>query len=193
MRDEPRSSFPTRHQLDHAVPTVIHNPEEKMPVLARWVRHTMENPTRFWSLIAGVVVAVTGLAFLSSGFTLGRSNADMAWLRLESAKTPAERVEIAREFPMKEPEQWALLQSATEFYHQGFTDLPSNRDAALPALRKALDLFEEVAREAPQDSPQARAAALGVARTLEARNELDKAIKQYEKVASTWKGTPEAA
>ncbi len=31
-----------------------------------------------------------------------------------------------------------------------------------------------------------------MARTLEARNELDKAIKQYEKVAKTWPGTDEA-
>jgi hypothetical protein len=85
------------------------------------------------------------------------------------------------------------IESATEFYNQGFTDLPANRDAALPALKKALGLFEEVAAEAPQDSPQACAAAFGVARTYEARNELDKAIEQYQKVASTWKGTPEAA
>jgi hypothetical protein len=62
----------------------------------------------------------------------------------------------------------------------------------LPNLKKALELFEQVAREAPENSPQARAAALGAARTLEARNEIDKAIKQYEKVATTWKGTPEA-
>jgi hypothetical protein len=190
MRDEPRT--PSRHQLDHAVPTVIHHPEENMPLLARWVHRAMENQVRFWSLIVGLVVVVTGLVVLSNGLSLGRSTSDAAWLRLEKAKTPSERVEIAREYPKTQAEQWALLQAATEFYNQGFTDLPANRDAALPALKKALDLFDEVAREAPQDSPQARAAALGAARTLEARNDLDKAIKQYEKVASTWKGTPEA-
>jgi hypothetical protein len=178
--------------LDHAIPTVIHNPEEDMPLLARWLRRAMANQVRFWSLIAGLVVVVTGLAIVSSGLSMGRSESDAAWSHLETAKTPSERVEIAREYPKTPAEQWALLQAATEFYNQGFTDLPANRDAALPALRKALDLFDEVAREAPRDSPQARAAALGSARTLEARNELDKAIKQYEKVASSWKGTPEA-
>jgi hypothetical protein len=193
MRDEPRSPSPVRHQLDHEIPTVIHNPEEDMPLLARWLRRAMANQVRFWSLVAGLVVVVTALVVLSNGLSLGRSTSDTAWVRLETAKTPSERVEIAREYPRTPAEQWALLQAATEFYNQGFTDLPTNRDAALPALKKALDLFDEVAREAPQDSPQARAAALGAARTLEARNDLDKAVKQYEKVAATWKGTPEAA
>jgi hypothetical protein len=190
MRDEPRTR--SRHHVEHVVPTVIHDPEEKMPALARWVRHTMANPTRFWGLIALVVLTVTGLAIYSNGPYLGGSSSDAAWVRLETARTPAERVEIAQEYPNTQARQWALLQAATEYYNQGFNDLPSNRDAALPALKKALDQFEEVAREAPEDSPQACAAALGVARTYEARNELDKAIKQYEKVASTWKGTPEA-
>ncbi|MEA2631752.1 MAG: hypothetical protein QOE66_1971, partial [Chloroflexota bacterium] len=168
MRDEPRT--PSRHQLDHVVPTVIHHPEQDMPLLARWVHRSMMNQTRFWGLIAALVVVVTGLVVLSNGLSLGRSTSDAAWIRLETAKTPSERVEIAREYPKTQAEQWALLQAATEFYNQGFADLPANRDAALPALKKALDLFDEVAREASQDSPQARAAALGAARTLEARN-----------------------
>ena len=49
-----------------------------------------------------------------------------------------------------------------------------------------------MARDAPKDSPQARAAALGKARTLEARNEIAKAIDQYQLVEKTWPGTPEA-
>jgi len=191
MRDEPHT--PTRHQLDHAVPTVIHHPEEDMPLLARWVQHAMENPLRFWGMIAGVVVVVIGLAALSSGLSMGRSTSDKAWIQLETAKTPTERIAIAREYPGTQAEQWALLQAASEYYLQGFNDLPANRDVALPALKKALELFEEVVRIAPQDSPQARAAALGVARTFEARNELEKATTQYKKVASTWKGTPEAS
>jgi len=191
MRDEPR--LPSRHQLDHVVPTVIHDPEEKMPALARWLRHTMANPVRFWSLVAALVIAVTGLAIASNGRSLGRSGSNAAWLRIEAAKTPSERVEIAHEYPKTQAEQWALLQAATLFYNQGFVDLPANKDAAIPALKKALGLFDEVAREAPQDSPQARAAALGGARTLEALNLLDKAIEQYNKVASTWTGSTEAA
>ena len=58
--------------------------------------------------------------------------------------------------------------------------------------RKALDLFDRLAAEAPKDSYQARAAALGKAGSLEARNELGKAIEQYELVVKNWPGTPEA-
>src|SRR3954471_21149858 len=53
--------IPGRHQLDHAVPIVIHVPEEDMPLLARWVRHAMASPTRFWSMIIGVVAIVITL------------------------------------------------------------------------------------------------------------------------------------
>ena len=189
MKDEPRS--PTRHQLDHAVPTVIHHPEEDLPQLARWLHRAMENRTRFWGLIVGLVVVVIGLTVLTTGFSLGRSTSDEAWMKLETAKTAAERVEIAKEFSKTQAGSWALLQAATEYYNQGFSDLPSNRDAAMPALKQALDLFKRVESESAPESFQARVAALGVARTLEARNELDKAIRQYEKVARTWKDSDE--
>src|SRR5262249_33543615 len=102
MRDEPR--LRSRHQLDHAVPTVIHDPDQKLRVLARWLRHAMENPTRFWSLVAGLVVVVTGLAIFSSGLSLGRSVSDAAWIEVEKAKTPSQRVQIAHEYPKTQAE-----------------------------------------------------------------------------------------
>ena len=86
----------------------------------------------------------------------------------------------------------ALLQAATETYNKGFRDLPANREAAEPLLRKARTQFEQVVKQSPKDSPQARIAALGVARSLEAHNDLDKAIEQYELVAKTWPGSAEA-
>jgi len=70
--------------------------------------------------------------------------------------------------------------------------MPNNRDVALPAFGKALALYEQVARDAPKDSFQARVAALGKARALEARYELSKAIEQYQLVVKSWPGTPEA-
>jgi hypothetical protein len=190
--DDARSPTPIKHQFDHTLPTVIHHPEEDMPALARWIRHAMENQVRFWGMISALVLVVVVLSVIGNGLTLGRAASNEAWAKLETAKTPGERVEIAKDFPKTPAERWALLQAATEYYNQGFNDLPSNREAALPTLKKALDLFEKVAAEAPRDQPQARVAALGLARTLEARNDLDKAAKQYEKVAKTWPGTEEA-
>lgn len=189
MKDEPRS--PLKHEHEHEVPTVIHHPEEDLPALARWLKHAMENPTRFWSLLIGLVVVVVGLSVLSTGLSSGRAASNEAWTELDAAKTAAERVEIANKYPKTAAERWALIQAATEYYNTGFADLPANRDAALPQLKLALKYFEQVAKEAPKDTPQARAAAFGVARTHEARNEIEKAIEQYKLVAKSWPDTEE--
>jgi tetratricopeptide (TPR) repeat protein len=186
------SSLPTRHQFDHVVPTVIHNPEEKMTALGRFTHHAMQEPRRYlgWptAIIGGLflVVVVWKLA------TGGPSEVSQAWVRLDTAKTPGDRVELVKDYPNSPAKTWALLQAATEYYNQALADLPNNRDSAMPAARKALDLFEQVQRESPRDSVQARAAALGKARTLELRNDLPKAIEQYELVAQTWPGASEA-
>src|SRR5262245_8968368 len=183
-RDDSRLS--ARHQLDHAVPTVIHDPEEGLPVLARWLHRALQHPGPFWGSLIGAVVVVVGLAILVSGWGGSRSTTSDAWKDLELARTPAAQEQVAQGFPDSPATNWARLQAATGYYNEGFDDLPANRDAALPRLKKSLDLFERVAREAPAESPEARVAALGVARALEARNEIDKAIVQYDKVAQTW-------
>jgi hypothetical protein len=189
MRDEPRA--PVKHQLDHAVPTVIHHPEEDLPVLARWLHGAMANQTRFWSVLGGIVVAVVLISLLTSSLSSRSGSADAAWTELEAAKTAEERLEIARKYPNTRAERWAILQAASSFYDKGFADLPANRDVALADLKKALEYFQQAAREAPKDSPEAPAAAFGIARTHEARNELAKAIEQYEYVNKTWPDTDE--
>src|SRR5437762_4498070 len=98
-RSRPRSSYPTRHQLDHVVPTVIHDPEEKMTALGRFTHHALKEPRRYlgWpaAIIGGlfIVVVVWKLA------TSGPSTATQVWSRLEMAKTPDERVKLADEHP----------------------------------------------------------------------------------------------
>ena len=190
MKDEPRS--PSRHLLEHAIPTVIHHEEDNLPVLARWLKRGMEKGPGFWIPLVGVCLVVIALGVLASGLSLGRSTADEAWNRLALAKDSADRVKVAEEFPDTPAARWALLQAATETYNKGFRDLPANREAAEPLLRKARTQFEQVVKQSPKDSPQARVAALGVARSLEAHNDLDKAIVQYEHVAKTWPESVEA-
>jgi hypothetical protein len=191
--DESRTPSKHRHGQEHAA-TVIHDPEQGMNLLERKLRHLMDNQTRFWGLLIGLVVVMVGLSLLASGLPLGRASSNEAWTKLESAKSAEEREEIARDFPQSPAKQSALLLAAAEYYMRGFSELPANKEVALPLLKKALDRFQAVADEAPPKSPQARAAALGVARTHEARYELDKAVAQYEKVAGNpaWKETAEA-
>jgi hypothetical protein len=184
--------LPTRHQYEHVVPTQIHDPEQEMMVLARWTHRAMQDPTRFWGTIAAIVAGILGIVLVSNLFLASSSGRADLWSKLELAKTPAERLQVAEDNPNSPVATWARLEAATEYYNQGFADLPNNRDTALPNLKKALDQFDLVAKEAPADSPQARAAALGKARTLEARNEISKAIEEYRQVEKRWPGSPEA-
>jgi tetratricopeptide (TPR) repeat protein len=193
-RARAQSTPPVRHQLDHVVPTVIHDPEEGMTTLGRWVHHALRDPRRYLGWPAAIVVGVILVAVVWN-LSAGRSSSESdVWSKLDTAKTAAERVDVAKANPQSPAATWALLQAATEYFNQALADLPNNRDVALPTSRKALDLFEEVVRDAPHDSPQARAAALGKARVLEMRNELPKAIEQYELVTNDkdWAGSPEA-
>jgi len=184
MKDELRS--PLKHEHVHEIPTVIHHPEEDLPLLARWLDSAMANQARFWTVIGAVVLLVVGLSVVGAVWSGESSASNSAWTELDTAKSAAERVEIASKYPDSPVERWALMQAAYEYYRTGFADLPNNRDAALPQLEKALTYYKQVAKEAPKDSVQARTAAFGVARTHEARNEIDKAIAQYEVVTKNW-------
>ncbi len=190
MKDEHRPV----HQLDHAEPTVIHHPEEDMTVLARWLQHGMEQGARFWLLLGGVVVALVAVAFVSSGVVAGRSTNSQAWVELGEAKTPEDRLKIADAYPKAPVADWARLEAAYEEYNGGLLDLttPGKKESAGPRLKKALDLFRQVARDAHKDSSQALGASFGIARTLEARNELPEAIQQYRELATKFPNTPEA-
>ena len=94
-----QSTPPVRHQLDHVVPTVIHDPEEDMTALGRWTHHAMQEPRRYmgWPLaiIGGVILLAIVSRFMSGGST---GDAEI-WTKLDAAKTPAERVEIAKASP----------------------------------------------------------------------------------------------
>jgi len=166
-----------------------------MNLLERKLRHRLENQVQFGTLAIGLVVVLVGVSVLASGLPFGRVSSNEAWTKLESAKTAEEREEIARAYPKTPAQRSALLLVAAEYYMRGFADLPTNKDVTLPLLKKALDRFQEVVDDSPADTPQARAGALGVARTLEARNEIEKAIAQYDKIVQNpaWKGTAEAA
>jgi hypothetical protein len=182
------------HQLEHEEPVVIHHPEEDMTILARWLKRGMDQGSRFWLLAGGFAVALVVVGTFVAGLSAGDSATQKAWGDLIPAKTAEDRLKIAGAHPGTPLADWARLQAAYEEYDSGLMALTSaaQRDLALPRLKKALDIFQEVAKAAPRTSPQALDAALGVARTLEARNELPEAIKQYRLVADSWKGTPEA-
>lgn len=169
-----------KHLQEHA-PTVIHHPEEDETLLARWLRKALASGPRFWLALAGIVLALVGIWALSTFVVTGESTTGQAWKQLMLAEDAKERVRLAQQAP--EPAaSWALLQAAEAQYMLGFQDLPQNRAVALEKLKTAHDQFRDAYRKAPEGSPQRSLAALGIARTLEARGEVDQAIEQYQQV-----------
>jgi tetratricopeptide (TPR) repeat protein len=190
-RSRAASYYSARHQFEQGAPTVIHHPEEKMTALGRWTHRLIKEPKKAlnWGLTI-VVGLVAGVVVWNLVGTSSRTS-DI-WQKLEKAKKADERITIAKENPAAPAANWALLEAATEIYNQALADMPNNRDVARPMFNRSVELFDQVVREAPKDSPQGRLAALGKARALEARNELAKAIEQYRLVAKNWPGTAEA-
>jgi hypothetical protein len=181
-----------RHQFDHEVPTVIHHPEEKMTALARLTRRIIMEPGKYATWALGILLAVVAIVVASNWTSSSRTKTSELWTKLYSETKPDTLAETARRYPGTEASQWALLHAANEYYATAMADLPNNRDEAVKNVKRALELYDQIVKEAPKDSFQARAALLGKARCLEARNELAAAIEQYELVAKNWPGSPEA-
>ena len=168
--------------------------DEDPTILARWLYRGMEQGLVFWVILGGLAVGLLGLGVVVSSLSAAKSVTSQAWIDLVPATTAEDQLKVADANPKTPVADWARLQAAYEEYRAGLDDLitPDKRESAGPRLKRALDLFSQVAREAPKDTPQARGAAFAVARVLETRNELPEAIKQYQLVAETWKDSPEA-
>jgi hypothetical protein len=188
MRDErhPRPKDPV-----HPSETVIHHYGEDETLLAQWLRRGLEKGPGFWALVAGVIAVALAAVLWLGRLSAVDTSQHKAWIELATAKTPDEQEAIAESYPKTRAALWAQLQAAEALFNEGVDGLVTNRDAALPLLSRAYDRFDQVAGAA-QDEPLKRLAALGKARTKEARGELDSAIELYKLVASTWPGTPEA-
>jgi hypothetical protein len=184
--------IPVRHQFDHEVPTVIHHPEEKMTALARLTRRLILQPGKLTTWGLGILAVVLAIVVAANWSSSNRTKTSEVWTKLYAETKPDALAETARKYPGTPAAQWALLHAANEYYSTAMGDLPNNRDVAVSNVKRALELYEQVAGEAPKDSFLARAALFGKARCLEARNELAQAIAQYDLVASTWPGSPEA-
>ncbi len=183
---------PPRHEFAEAAPTVIHHPEEDMTALARVVQRVVETQGKRIGPILAAAVGLAAAVVLWNAASSGRSGDAQVWARIESARKSDDLITLAKENAGTPAATWALYRAAGELYNEGLMDMPNNQDVARPLFRRALDLFEQVVKETKSDSPLHRAAALGKARAYEARNELSKAIEEYNLVAKTWPGTPEA-
>lgn len=183
-----------KHLQDHA-PTVLHHPEEDQTILYRWLRRQLDQGASFWMWVAGIAVVVVVASILLLRSTSGRTAEAEAWEALMLASGDSNPVDLqiqVGEQGLGEASSWALLRAAESRYREGFSDLPQNREAALPLLSQSQDLFEKALNTASSDSILRRMAALGIGRTLEARGDLEGATRQYESVVKDFPDTPEA-
>jgi len=189
MKEDPH--HPLRH-LEHPSSTVIHQHQDDT-ILARWLRHGVEQGPKFWFSLVGVVAAAIGLGLLANYLLHTESTTSQAWMDLTVARTSEQQLKVAETYPKSVPARWARLEAASMVFNQGFDQLPAHREAAAPLFKKAYELYSKVYEEtAKSDPPVARLAAFGMARTLEASDDIKRAIAQYRLVASTFPGTDEA-
>ncbi|MFO0959663.1 MAG: hypothetical protein U0800_19880 [Isosphaeraceae bacterium] len=182
-----------RRRKDEGNPVVIHHPEENQTDLERWVRRHLGEGPKLWGILGAVVLGAVLLALVLRNLGGVDTTSSEAWNKLFQAKSAEQRVEVAEDFPRSKAAPWAMVQAACENYNEAVDRLPTAIDAAKPLLSKAETQFEDALKEAPKGSIVARRASFGLARTYEARNELDKAVSQYDLIARDWPGSVEAS
>ena len=87
-----------------------------MTALGRLTSHAIKEPGQYlrWPLTIITVLAIGFVVWRLA--TSGRSTAGDVWLKLESAKTSEDRVNLAKEYPKTTASTWALFQAAKDYY-----------------------------------------------------------------------------
>jgi hypothetical protein len=191
MKEEAHHHPPVKHH-EHATATVIHQHEDDT-VLARWLRRGIEQGPKFWITLVGLIAGAAGVGVLVNYMLTRESTTAEAWMELAIARTAEQQLDVAKNFPESTAARWAELEAASHVFNQAFDALPNNRDAASPLFKRAYELYSKVYEKSAKTDPDvARLAAFGMARTLEASDDLKRAVEQYRFVATTWPGTDEA-
>ena len=145
-------------------------------------------PSSGW-VLPRLLAAVLGIWLLTTLYANREPAHAKTWKELILAEDTAKRAELGKAStgPVA---SWALIQAAETRYLEGFQDLPQNRDSALEKMKAAYDLFLQAREKSAAGTHERYYASMGLARTLEARGEVDDAIKQYEELATAWAESP---
>lgn len=165
----------------------VHDPEKDMTILARWLYRAMQNRQQFWLGLGMVVVLPLVAVVIFNALSLGSSPGQDAWTELMLSKGTADDLKsLGEKFAGQPAAGWADYQAADQYFSQGVSDLPGNKDASTKSFENAIKLFQQAAAAAPSGSDLSRFAQFGEARVLETRNRLKEAIAKYEAVAKAW-------
>ena len=189
MKHEPP---PIRTHSDVDPPaTVIHHYEEDQTLLAKWLQKAMSKGASFWMLAAGTAAVIFAVGYLISGLTSGKSANARAWEQVILAGSAEDFQRVAASEGETAAGRWAALSAASRRYREALNKLPADRDGAAPLLTQALEDFRAIVDDPKADDTLRRLAMVGIARSLETREDLPDAIAEYEKIAKAWPDTDE--
>ena len=175
------------HGIGEPEANAIHHPEVNQTTLERWLRHASQQAWFTPLVVAVVAIPLFWVIFANlSGGSQGRDA--QAWRELMASMggTPklSELEEVADQTSGTKVALWSQMRLAEAAFNEGLQNLPGNPDAARDGLDQAISAYKRALDLAPPKSDPARAARFGLARSYEARNELDQAKKEYEALVS---------
>ncbi|ADV62022.1 hypothetical protein Isop_1437 [Isosphaera pallida ATCC 43644] len=175
------------HGIGDPAANTIHHPEIHQTTLERWLRHASQQAW-FTPLVVAIVATPLFWVIFSnlSGGSQGREA--RAWRELTASMvgTPklSELETVADQTSGTKVELWSQLRLAEAAFNEGLQNLPGNPDAARDGLDQAISAYKRALDLAAPGSAAARAARFGLARSYEARNDLDLAKTEYETLAA---------
>lgn len=144
-------------------------------------------------LAIGAVIAIVALI----GYTIYersvRSSNTAAWSRwslavFENTNDPEALQSVGKELENTPAGPWALQLAADEELRSGSYLLFNDREEATTKLEHALDLYEQVIKDAKDDQMLLTRARYGAARTNECLFKIDEAIEQYQQIVNSSMG-----
>lgn len=162
--------------------------------LADALGRATESAKPYAKVALGVVVAVAVIAvavwYLNQQAEATRAEGWDRYFAAQSSNDPEAMQAVADQFRGTSAGHWALLQLADQHLRTGASALFSDRAEANEELRKARQYYDEVINQPGASEVAQQRATHGLARTLEALNELDLARQTYEQLASRWPDGP---
>jgi hypothetical protein len=167
--------------------------------LADWLGKQIEGVRPYSKLLLGglilAAVAIFALRFMSAQRSgrVGQGWQEFYAASLDSGLERADQLlTIAENHAGTTLGLWARQAAADAFLAQGTSLLRTDPDDAANQLKQALDAYRYVAENSDNELLQPRAL-FGLAQTHEARNEIDKAKQQYERIIDGWPDSALAA
>jgi hypothetical protein len=144
-----------------------------------------QGPSRGTLLLIGLAAVVVALVFSWRYFLASsRRDASGRWMRLDGAVFPGQLEELVNDKELKTtaPGQVARFREARRLLYEGRRELGMKAPLAFDRIRRAGELYEELAKESLPTPQLTQEAFWGVAQANESLGNIDKATEWYKKL-----------